>query len=223
MILYEKIENFAKAHNMSVFMLLESVYAMLLFKYSGETDICVGIPIANRSCEDYEKIIGFFANTVVIRSCFEKNETVKDFIGSNKEKIAGAFSNSRVSFEEIVKHLSFERRQSHSVLYQYSFTFQNYAYRDMQLSVASVIPEFQQNPSVKFDLNFIVRKISDSLFIEAEYDTDLFTAGYIEEICGNYVKLLEAVLENENTEIESIGMETNNTGIVSDNISDSLF
>ena len=221
--IYGKIESFAKKHNMSVFMLLESVYAMLLFRYSGETDICVGIPIANRSCEEFEKIIGFFANTVVIRSCFEENDTIESFLGRNKEKIAGAFANSQVSFEEIVKRLTFERRQSHSVLYQYSFTFQNYAYRDMRLEGVSVIPEFQQNPSVKFDLNFIVRKISDSLFIEAEYDTDLFTAGYIEEICRNYVKLLETVLENDSAEIVSIGMETSDAGLASDDISDSLF
>ncbi len=217
-----RAEKFTREKNISLFMLLESIYALLLYKYSGENDICVGVPIANRNSEEFEKIIGYFANTVVIRSRFDENATVGAFLDANKETILDAFSNSHVSFEEIVKNLSFTRKQSHSVLYQYAFTFQNYAYRDLMLDGVKIAPEFQQNPSVKFDLNFIVRRIDDHFYIEAEYDTDLFTESYIEEICGNYVKLLDDLLDHRKN-IRDITLSGADSLLTSDDISDSLF
>lgn len=219
----DKAAEYVKKNNLSMFMLLESVYAILLNKYSRETDICVGIPIANRNQEEVEKIIGFFANTIVVRSLFEKEDTVVSFFKKNKEKILGAFSNSHVSFEEVVKQLTFQRRPSHSVLYQYSFTFQNYAYKEMELEDVAIFFENQQMTSAKFDMNFILRKLDNGINVEVEYDPNLFTAGYVEEISANYINILQTILNGGVDELEKISLTDRYNTVVSEDIADSLF
>lgn len=216
-------EEYVRKHGMSMFMLLEGVYAILLYKYSGENDICVGVPTANRFSEDTEKMIGFFVNTIVIRSRFPDNISVADFMDENTKKIMAAFNNSHVYFDEVVKNIRFRRSPAHSAVYQYSFTYQNFIQSEVGLKNVSVEAIEPDITFVKSDMNFILRETKDNILICAEYDRELFSGGYIREIAGNYRKILKAVISGSSDAVQSIGLDTSGGRLTSGSVSESLF
>ena len=221
--LTEKLEHYCREHNMSEFMLLESVYAILLHLYSGSDDICVGVPFANRRDEDVQQMIGFFANTIVIRSRFAEKQGTEAFLQASRKIISDAFLHSAIPFEEVVKNLRFERSTAHAPLFQYAFTMQNFALSDMALDGVSVQMEEPLVSGVKFDLTFSLFRTDTEIAGNIEYDADLFTLEYVERILEDYVRILEAVIGENTPEIEAIDLSAQNVIEASENPFDSLF
>lgn len=219
----KKVEKFCRFHKITKSELLESVYAILLYKYSADSDICIGMPVANRNSEAEETMYGFFANSIAVRSRFEQNMTIINFILKNAEQINNGIRNSSIPFDEIAKLIDFERRPSHSALYQFFFTYQNFNYSNIILGESSVIPYELDSSVVRFDLNFVMKETPNSILINAEYDKALFSKKYMNEIVENYKLILNSVIDNENAEIDSIGLKGNSNILIANNIFDSLF
>lgn len=221
--LKNEIDNFTKSNNISVFEFLEIVYSLMLYKYSGDNDICVGVPVANRTNDDTENLIGFFANTIVIRSIFDDNVTAAEMLKNNTQVIRNGLSHSGVLFNEVVEQIKFERRASHSVLYQFSFVYENFNFSNIDIDGVKVREIHIDSPSAKFDFNFVLYNNDDGILINAEYDRDLFTAEYIKKISENYVYLIRNIINNQDKKISEIHLKPENIKIFSDNIADSLF
>lgn len=220
--LVDSAEKFSRKNNMSLFMLLESAYAVLLHKYTGEDDICIGAPIHNRNSDDVKQVIGFFANTIVIRSRFRKNETVIEFLNSNKKMINDAFTNSVVSLEEVVKNIRFRRDPAYSPLFQHTFAMQNFSGGDIELEGISISSADSSATSVKFDIAFMAYATENGIEGNIEYDTDLFTAEYIKDIFYNYKYILKYMIDNCDSDIDMISI-ANEAVTASDDPFDSLF
>lgn len=219
----EKISAFCRSKRISKFVLLESAYAILLYKYAGISDFCIGTPIANRNLEEVETIFGFFANSAAIRSIFEPSETIAAFLRRNTETIEQALHHATVPFDEIVKQIKFERSPAHAALYQYFFTYENFKYETFKLK-DTVLEEVDLHSNVvRFDLNFVLKERAGTILINAEYDKELFTSDYVKEITENYKRILQMILENEQMMIDSIALCSEKNILESKDLLDSLF
>src|SRR6201991_285531 len=123
--LSEALVEFSRQQGVTLFMTLLAGFKVLLHRYSGQTDIVVGSPVANRNSTDVEKLIGFFVNTVAIRTDLSSNPTFTDFLKQVREVSVAAFSHQDVPFERVVEELMPERNLNHSPLFQTVFALQN--------------------------------------------------------------------------------------------------
>ena len=106
-------------------MTLLAAFQVLLYRYTGQKDIVVGSPIANRHYKETEELIGFFVNTLALRTTFEGNETFIDVLNKVKETTLQAYQHQDVPFEQLVDHLNIPRELNRNPIFQVMFTFQN--------------------------------------------------------------------------------------------------
>lgn len=219
----DKAEKICRKYRITRSELFESAYAILLYKYSGDSDICIGMPVANRNNEIEEAMYGFFANSIAIRSRFEKGITANDFLLKNSAVINKGIHSATVPFDEIAGLIDFERRPSHSAVYQFFFTYQNFIYNSISFGNATASQYETDSSVVRFDLNLVMKESTDSIIVNAEYDRELFTKEYIEEIIESYMIILKVLLDEEDILVENIALASRSKILKSDDISDCLF
>ena len=195
--LVEELRRWSRKHAVSLFMVLESAYALNLCLYTGQTDIGVGVPVANRTQAEAQGLIGFFSNTVVIRSRIDRQQTLEAFIEANAERIADVYQNTQLPFEEVVSRTQFERLPGFSPLFQYSFVMQNYGRQGKTLEdigfaqVESLLPSTSH-----FEMTYNLVEKENELEIMAEYNTDLFFESTIDDFTEQYVNILSQIVHS---------------------------
>ena len=202
-----KLSIIAKENNATLFMVLLSAFNTLLYKYSGQDDICIGTPVANRNRSEVEGLIGFFVNTVVVRGKLDGNPSFKTLIERVREASIGAFSHQDLPFEKMIDMLNIERNVSHSPVFQVMFTFQNLP--ETKISLSDITLEQFDIPSnnAKFDLNLTMFEGTDGELVGAfEYNTDLYESRSIEKMIDNFKHLIESISENSNTQINNLSL-----------------
>ncbi|MEO8338101.1 MAG: amino acid adenylation domain-containing protein [Nitrospirota bacterium] len=178
----------------TLFMTLLAAFQVLLHRYSGETDLSIGTPIANRTSLETEDLIGFFVNTLVLRTDLVGNPRFIDLLDRVREVVLGAQSHQDLPFEHIVDALRPTRDLSHSPLFQVMFALQTLAPQtldlpDLKLEMLEIDPG-----SAKFDLSLEMTLEPDGLTGFFEYNTDLFEAVTIVRMAGHFQTLLEAIV-----------------------------
>ena len=203
--LYKNAKTFSIQEGISMFMLFMATLEILLYKYTGNNDITVGTPIANRQKSQIENLIGFFVNTLVIRTEINSNNSFMEYLQTVRDKILGAFDNQDIPFEELVEKLHPDRDMSQTPLFQVMFTYQ--AEMGTKFSLANIDIESYdiENTKSKFDLSFtIVEKHDKNLLLSIEYDVDLFKESSIEKFAKSYEYLCQALLTNPGKRIKSV-------------------
>ena len=177
----EYLEQFAKEEGVTLFMVLLTAFKVFLYRYTNQQDICVGTPIANRAQKEAESLIGFFVNTLAIRSTLKSTQQFKEILKKVKETILDAHANQDIPFEQVVNHLDLKRDTSRSPLFQVMFVFQNnpniaqYELDDGNFSAVS----FEER-TTKFDLTFNLYEQKDTLSLSIEYCVDLYNPNTID-------------------------------------------
>jgi amino acid adenylation domain-containing protein len=193
----------AVCHENSVvpFMVLLSAFNVLLFRYAHQSKIVVGVPIANRNRSEFETVIGFFANTLVMCSSLAPNMTFRELLMQVRDTTLGAYAHQELPFEKLVSELQPERSLSHNPLFQVMFIFQNLpgeeAPQQAQRPDASSTNTF--GPEVKFskfDLTLAMTETDGGLSAVFEYATDLFEPATIERMAGHFVNILDYLLQH---------------------------
>ena len=180
----------------TLFMLLQTVLAVLLHRYSGQTDILIGSPIANRNRSEIESLIGFFVNTVVLRNRMEDNPSFEKLLTQVKETTLKAYEHQDVPFERVVELLQPQRSMSHSPLFQVMFSFQSTSMDELELPGVSLSQLDLESTTAKFDLTLSMTETERGLEGAWEYATDLFDDSTIERMATHFENLLEAIVEN---------------------------
>ncbi|MED1801252.1 non-ribosomal peptide synthetase [Brevibacillus porteri] len=192
--LLEKLKAFSRQENTTLFMTLMAAYQGFLSRYTGQTDILVGSPIANRHVKEIEGLIGFFVNTLVYRTNFQDNSTFQQLLAQVKEKALQAQEYQDVPFEKIVEMLQLERNTSYSPVFQTVFTWAEMT-ADVYHSFSGQLEKMPVQINVaKFDLQLSMGESEDGLVMNMIYNTDLFDASTIEKMTEYFANWLQELV-----------------------------
>jgi len=191
--LVDALQRLTQRNNATLFMALHAAFALLLSRYSGETDIVVGTPVANRRDEGLAPLVGLFINTLVLRTDLSASPNFIDLLRQCRDYALDAYDHQDLPFELLVERLNPARSSAYTPLFQVLFALQNNEMQDVRLDGLESTPIAFAERFAKFDLALNLQPDDDSLRAEWEYNADLFDAGTIEQMARSYVTLLEAI------------------------------
>ncbi|MBP5971506.1 amino acid adenylation domain-containing protein [Brasilonema sp. CT11] len=206
--LTDRLVKLSQEQGCTLFMTLLAAYDTLLYRYTGQSDILVGSPIANRDRSEIEGLIGFFVNTLVMRSNLAGNPSFSELLGRVREVALGAYAHQNLPFEMLVEALQPERDLSYTPLFQVMFVLQNASTSQVELTGLTVTPLITEGATAKFDLSLLMQNTATGLVGFWEYNTDLFDASTIERLTGHFVTLLEGIIANPEQQISQLPLLT---------------
>lgn len=205
----KKLQKISDNENVTLFTLLFSFFSLLIWRVSGVSDILIGTPVANRQTSDMEKIIGFFANTIVLRSKIDPLVSLGDYLKDQQENILSALDNQEVPFSSLVEKINPDRNPSYSPLFQVMFVFQNTPF-DLRVSKNLEINWLKiEKKSSKFDLLMQVVDMPNGLSCTIEYNENLFTAKRIQFFAEQYGEMLNSSTDYISLPLRKIPYFTN--------------
>jgi amino acid adenylation domain-containing protein len=191
--LSEKLKELSKHQDVTLFMTLLAAFQTMLLKYTGQQDIIVGSPIANRNRAEIDGLIGFFVNTLVLRCDLSGNPAFTKLLARVKETTLKAYTHQDLPFEMLVEKLHPQRDLSRTPLFQVMFVLQDFAVDTLELPGSTVnLLELDTGTSL-FDLTLSLRASEKGLSGSFEYNTDLFDAATINRMIGHFQILLEGI------------------------------
>ncbi|NEO42370.1 MAG: amino acid adenylation domain-containing protein [Moorea sp. SIOASIH] len=194
--LTQKLQTLSGKSGTTLFMTLEAAFATLLYRYSGQSDILIGSPIANRNRSEIESIIGCFVNTLVLRNSLKDNPSFESLLTQVRETTLKAYEHQDVPFEQVVEALQPQRSLSHSPLFQVLFVLQNIPMGEVEIPGVTLSQLDIESTIAKFDLTLSITETNQGLVGSWEYNTDLFDGSTIERMAGHFQNLLSAIVEN---------------------------
>ncbi|MBD6620280.1 amino acid adenylation domain-containing protein [Komarekiella sp. 'clone 1'] len=194
--------------SVTLFMTLLTAYTVLLYRYSGQDDICIGSPFANRDRQELESLIGFFANTLVLRTNLAGNPSFNELLSRVREMAMDAYAHQNFPFEMLVEALQPQRELSHTPLFQVTFALQNASTSPVELTGLTVTSLPTETTTTKFDLTLLVENTAAGLVSVWEYNTDLFNTSTIERMAEHFQTLLEGIVANPEQQIAQLPLLT---------------
>ncbi|MCL1465995.1 non-ribosomal peptide synthetase [Argonema galeatum] len=194
--LSKALESLNQQENVTLFMTLLAAFQTLLYRYTGQEDIAVGSPIANRNLSEIEALIGFFVNSLVLRTDLSGNPTFRELLSRVKEVAMGAYAHQDLPFEKLVEVLHPERDLSRNPLFQVSFSLQNTPVEALYLPELTLSLLEVDTGTAKLDLEFHLWSDLESLKVQVVYSTDLFDDTTITRMLGHFQTLLESIVAN---------------------------
>ncbi|PTL83575.1 hypothetical protein DAT35_08755 [Vitiosangium sp. GDMCC 1.1324] len=188
----------------SLFMVLLAGFKALLSRYSGQRDIAVGVPIANRTRGEVEGLIGFFVNTLVLRTRFEDDPSFRELLARVRECTLEAYAHQDVPFERIVEELQPERQANQNPLVQVIFALQNSPREPLRLGGLEGEHLEYLVATTRFDLEMHLWEEGEELSGIAVYDRELFGARTVEQLVEAWRTLLEGVARSTATRVTEL-------------------
>ena len=192
--LLEQVRALGEREGATMFMTLLAAFTALLSRYSGQEDVVVVSPVANRSRTELERVIGLFVNTLPLRVELAGDPSFVELLRRSREVALGAFSNQDLPFEKLVEKLAPERHLSHAPIAQVMFVVQNAVERSVGLPGLEQERVVTERGTAKFDLTFFAAETSDGLRLSLEYCSDLFEESSALRMLDHFRVLLEAAV-----------------------------
>ncbi|MDZ8134764.1 MAG: amino acid adenylation domain-containing protein [Nostoc sp. DedQUE04] len=190
----------------TMFMALMAAFVTLLFRYSNQSDIVIGSPIANRDRQETHSLIGLFVNTLVLRTNLEGNPSFAELLQRVRQVALDAYAHQDMPLERLVEALQPERSLSHMPLFQVAFAMQNAPMGKLELPNLSLNLLKIENRTAKFDLTLSMQETESGLLGEWEFNSDLFDATTISRMAGHFQTLLENVVANPQQKIAELSL-----------------
>ncbi len=195
------LKRVSHAYNATLYMTLMSAFALLLQRYSGQDDIVVGSPIANRQDSQLENLIGFFVNSLIMRVRVDAGQSFPELLATVRGTALDAYQHQDLPFERLVEELSPERRLNAAPIFQVVFALQNAPmaaeeFRDLQIEAVAA-----DEPRVRIDLEVHAVEHNGVLDFHWLYSRDLFDRWRMEQMAAHYLRLLEAVAGNPRQQV----------------------
>jgi amino acid adenylation domain-containing protein len=204
----DALKTLSRREGASLFMTLLAAFKILLYRHSGQEDVVVGSPIANRSRTQIEDLIGFFINTLVLRAKLSGDCTFRELLGHVREVTLGAYAHQDLPFEKLLEELRPGRDLSRTPLFQVFFNMVNVEEISLKLSGLKVEPVHTTNVSSKFDLTVYVREDDLGLQFNFVYNADLFSDHRMADMGAQYERLLTQIVQNPDQKISSFSLVT---------------
>ena len=203
--LAKKIQQFSKQEGLTPFVVLICAYKILLSRYSGQADLCVGTPLAQRPVQETEALIGFFINTLPLRSVISEKQSYRDALKTEHHTILDAFEYQDIPFERIVEALNLPRDLSRSPVFQTLFSFQKSDLQNsLKLQGLQVEQLPQKNTASQFEISLAITETQDGLLARYDYNTGLFSEKSIERFSRHFENVLDSLLESPDCALSEI-------------------
>ena len=201
----DELQALSRRHDATIFMTLLTAFKVLLYRYTGQDDICVGTPTAGRTLQELEGLVGFFVNTLALRTDLSAQP---DFIGllqQVKDTTLNAYQHQDLPLEKIVDAVVKERDLSRNPLFQVCFSLLNIPDdADLKLKDVQLSSEPMEHSKIQFDLTLTMRETSKGLVAAIEYCTDLYKEETISRMIVHFKTLLSAIIANPETKISAL-------------------
>jgi amino acid adenylation domain-containing protein len=203
--LTEGLQKLARQEGVTLFMLLLAAFKALLYRYTGQEDISIGSPIANRNRDELKRLIGFFVNTLVLRTNLEGDPSFQELLHRVRQVALDAYAHQDLPFDKLVEAIQPVRDVSHTPLFQVSFTLRNPP-QLKEISGLTLSPVKVESCTAQFDLSLVVELNEESAIATFEYNTDLFDETTIARMLAHWQNLLEAVVANPQAKLSELSL-----------------
>ena len=205
----KKLLALSKKMETTPFVVTLSIFYTLLYRYTNQQDILIGLPVTNRSHKSLQDLLGFFVDTIVLRTQFEENHSFTDLVSKVRENTLEAFSNKEIPFDYLVKELLPSRSLSINPFFQVMFVYNS----DGKATTFNSDLEFKKQDDIhlkssKFDLTLFVNEKDGLLSTTLEFATDLFERSTIQRFSAHFNNLVKAVINNSEVSISELPMLT---------------
>ncbi len=201
--LVESLTALSVARGTTLFMIMLAAFEVLLHRYTGESDLVVGVPVANRNRLASESLMGTLVNTLALRLRFDPDVSFAQLLTQVREVALDAYANQDLPFERLISQLPVERRRGESPLVSVMFDFQN-APTPGSAGALQVSPVTLSRGASQFDLSLLVFDTQLGRLASIEYSTDLFDADAMRRLLGHYASILESIALNPEIPISRI-------------------
>ncbi|MCA1628264.1 MAG: condensation domain-containing protein, partial [Acidobacteria bacterium] len=202
----DALKTLSEREGLTLFMTLLAAFDTLCYRYTGQSDIVVGTPIANRNRAETEALIGFFVNTLVLRTDLSGNPTFEELLRRVREVALEAYAHQDLPFEKLVEELQPERSLSYTPLFQVMLVLQNAPMRGAQLPDLVLTPMVIDNRTSKFDLTLFMEETAHGLVGTLEYNRDIFEEESAERMLRHYGQLLQSIVSHPRRRIAELEM-----------------
>jgi non-ribosomal peptide synthetase component F len=202
--LSQALKKLSRREDVTLFMTLLSAFNVLLHSQSGQEDIVVGAPIANRTRVEMEKLIGFFVNMLVLRTDLSGDPTFRELLQRTREVMIGAYAHQDVPFAKLVGELNVKRDASRNPLFQVACIFDNTSAQTPELTGLTLSQFNFEVSTAPFDLSLFLTETPDGLQGSVMYNTALFEEQTIRRMFDHHETLLERVVADPNQRLSSL-------------------
>ncbi|HKP82175.1 MAG TPA: amino acid adenylation domain-containing protein [Pyrinomonadaceae bacterium] len=206
--LSESLTALSRREGSTLFMTLLAAFKALLFRYTGQSDLVVGTPVANRNREELEGLIGFFVNTLALRTDLSHEPTFRELLHRVREVSLSAYAHQDLPFELLVEATQPVRDLSRNPIFQIAFDLQNAPDPALELTRITLQPHEFTAESTRFDLELHLTSTPERMLGAIVYSTNLFAEPTIRQIAERYRMLLEAVVANPEQQVSRIELLT---------------
>jgi amino acid adenylation domain-containing protein len=204
----EEVRALGRREGATLYMTLLAAFQVLLSRYSGQDDIAVGTPVAGRTRQELEGLIGLFVNTIVLRGDLSGDPGFRELLRRIRRTAIEAFTHQELPFERLLTVAHRDRDASRTPLIQVMFALQNVPLPALHAPDLILTPLEQLSRTSKFDLTLFATEVPEGLRLTMEYSTDLFDAARVDRMLDHYRILLEEIIVHPDQPIGSVRMLT---------------
>ncbi len=201
-----QVRDLSRREGSTLFMTLLAAFQVLLARYAGQDDVVVGTPIAGRTDDETERLVGLFVNTLVLRADLAGDPSFRELLAQVRDTTLGAYAHQELPFEKLVEELGVERSLSHSPVFQVMFAMQNAVQEGIELPGLQVSGRDFGWRSSKFDLTLNVGEAGGAIAGSFEFATDLFDAATVQRMAEHYTVLLRAAVAAPDARVGALPM-----------------
>ena len=202
--LSQKIRTLTQQSDATLFMTMLAAFVILLYRCSGQDDILIGSPMAGRNRQEIQSLIGYFVNTVVLRTKLTGNPNFREILNQVRQVATDAHNYQDIPYNQVVEALNPQRNLSYNPVFQILFDLQHSLTDKLQLPGLTLQPFLGEHSTSKFDLSLIIEDRGTELIGAWEYSSDLFTQETISRITENFQTLLNGIVNNPETPINQL-------------------
>ncbi|MFA7504732.1 MAG: amino acid adenylation domain-containing protein [Burkholderiaceae bacterium] len=204
--LAKRLAAMGRRHGATLYMTLLAGWQAVLVRHSGMADIAIGTPVAGRMREDFEALVGYFVNMLVVRTDASGDPPFAELLGRIRARVLDALDHQDIPFNQLVSELSPVRDSGTNPLFQVSFSFENASDEPLLLGGLRCHPESLPDPQAKFDLALSLSGDESGIDATLEYASELFDSSRIERLALHYLRTLEQVVADDGTTIAGLDL-----------------
>ncbi|WP_340203703.1 amino acid adenylation domain-containing protein [Ascidiimonas sp. W6] len=199
-----QLKAIAMAQGTSLFVIIQTLYNILIYKLTNQTDIIIGVPTRGRDHVALENMLGMFVNTISLRNKLVANETFVDLLATIRDNVLNSFDHQAFQYDKLVEELGIKRSTNRNPIFDIAFSFDSFGDSGVTISDLEFELYEREFKNAKFDITLIASEQKEGLNLMFEYSTDLFKSKTVERFAEYFKSITKQVVTNKNLKINEI-------------------